>query len=129
VYLVYKRKIVNFKSKPIPIGRREQCMKCLICSENSGERILCRKHTGTDAPLRLLTAYSCNSFSQKKDAVNGICEHFLLCAPIKKALQGESLFNNLGHVTCPYSSINLAQAIYSKFTQDQIRSNYPECIE
>ena len=78
--------------------------------------------------LRLLTAYSCDSFRQKKEATNGICENFL-CAPIKTALKHESLFNNLGHVTCPYAAINLARAIYDKYTEEQIRNNFPECLE
>jgi hypothetical protein len=104
-------------------------MKCLICGETSGERILCSKHTGTDTPNRFLTANPCGSFSPRKGAANGVCENFLLCTPIKDALKGKPLINNLGHVTCPHSAINLAQVVYGKYTTDELKGNYSECIK
>ena len=104
-------------------------MKCLICSEKSDDRLLCSKHIGVDLPLRYLSAHTCHSFKQKEGKMKGFCDHYLLCAPIKKALQNEFIFNNLGHLICPYASLNLSQAIYGKFTKEEIQNNYPECIE
>jgi len=65
-----------------------------------------------------------------ENAENGTCANFLLCEPIKRALKSEALIvPNLGHVICPHASINLAKAIYGQFTEEILRTNYPECLE
>jgi hypothetical protein len=105
-------------------------LKCLICGAKTENSILCSKHIGVDVPLQYLTVHTCNSFKQKKGDAEGICEFYLLCAPIKKALKHEILMSgNLGHVICPHASMNLGKIIYSDVSEEEIRSNYPECLE
>jgi len=108
----------------------ENVMKCLICGEKTNNRLLCEKHIGgVDACLQYLTVHNCNSFKQKIGELEGVCEFHLLCAPIKKALKHEILINgNIGHVVCPYAGINLGKVIYSEVSEEEIRSNYPECL-
>lgn len=103
-------------------------MKCLICGENTEKKLLCPKHKGVDTRLRYLTVHICNSFKQKEGEAEGVCEHYLLCTPIKKALKHEILMGNLGHVVCPHAAINLSKAVYSEVSEEEIRSNYPECL-
>jgi len=105
-------------------------MKCLICGEKTDKSILCEKHIGVDTCLPYLTVHNCSSFKQKNGEPEGICEYYLLCAPIKKALKREILMSgNLGHVICPHAAENLGKAIYSEVSEEEIRSNYPECLE
>jgi hypothetical protein len=105
-------------------------MKCLVCGEKANERLLCPKHMGVDTCLQYLTVHNCNSFVQKKGEPQGVCEHYLLCTPIRKALKHEILMSgNLGHVVCPYAEMNLSKAIYSEVSEEEIKSNYPECLE
>ena len=85
---------------------------------------------GVDACLQYLTVHNCNSFKQKEGEPQGICKHYLLCKPIKEALKHEILISsNIGHVVCPYAEMNLSKAIYSEVNEEEIRSNYPECLE
>ena len=91
-------------------------MNCFICGETTDERLLCKNHRNTRKPLRYLSTDPCLSFKQKEGAGNGVCEHFLLRTPIRKALQKETLFTDLGHKPCLYASINLTQLVYTKFT-------------
>jgi hypothetical protein len=105
-------------------------MKCLICGEKTNKSILCAKHIGVDACLQYLTVHNCNSFKQKEGEPVGICEHYLLCKPIKMALKHEILMSgNIGHVICPHAAMNLGKAIYSGISEEEIRKNYPECLE
>lgn len=105
-------------------------MKCLICGEKTAKKILCSKHLGVDIPLQYLSVHTCTSFKQKDREAQGICEHYLLCTPIKKALKRDFLMSgNLGHVICPHASMNLSKIIYSDVSEEEIRSNYPECLE
>lgn len=105
-------------------------MKCLICGEKTNLRLLCSKHIGVDACLQYLTVHTCNSFKQKEEEPVGICEHYLLCKPIKMALKHEILFDsNIGHIVCPHVRINLGKANYSEVNEKEVRSNYPECLE
>jgi hypothetical protein len=104
-------------------------MKCVICGEKTDERILCSKHTGVDACLETMAIHTCGSFKQKAGEMEGTCENYLLCAPIKSALKHEMLVTHgLGHVICPRASTNLSKIIYSDTTEDQIKNNYPECL-
>lgn len=105
-------------------------MKCLICGEKTNNKLLCGKHTSVEHCLLYLTVHTCNSFKQKKGEPQGVCEFHLLCEPIKKALKHEALINpNLGHVVCPYAEMNLSKVIYSEVSDEEIKSNYPECID
>lgn len=105
-------------------------MKCLICGERTDKSILCGKHTGVDACLKTMTVHACNSFKQKVGEMDGTCENYLLCAPIKSALKHEMLVTrDLGHVVCPHASTNLSKIIYSDVTEEQIKGNYRECLE
>lgn len=105
-------------------------MKCLICGEKTNKRLLCSKHMGVDTYLQYLTVHNCNSFKQKKGEPQGVCEHYLLCTPIKRALEREILMDsNIGHVVCPHAEMNLSKIIYSEVSEKEIRSNYPECLE
>ena len=57
-------------------------------------------------------------------------QRYLLCEPIKRALKHEILMSgNIGHVICPHAAENLGKAIYSDVSEEEIRSNYPECLE
>ena len=104
-------------------------MKCLICKEKTDSKILCSKHLGVDTRLPYLSTHICNSFMQKDGEMEGVCTNYLLCAPIKKALKHEMLVNaSLGHVICPHASINLSKIIYSAFSEEEIRANYPEYL-
>lgn len=105
-------------------------MKCLICGEKTNNKILCSKHIGVDACLQYLTVHNCSSFKQKKEEAEGICEYNLVCTPIKEALKHKILLSsNLGHVICPHASMNLAKVMYSDLSEDEIRGNYPECLD
>jgi hypothetical protein len=106
-------------------------MKCLICGEKTDKTLLCKKHMdGVDACLPYLTVHICNSFMQKEGELQGVCENYLLCTPIKKALKREILMNDsIGHVVCPHAGMNLSKIIYSEISEDEIRNNYPECLE
>jgi len=105
-------------------------VKCLICGAKTSKRVLCSKHAGVDIPLQYLSVHTCNSFKQKDGDAQGICEYYLSCAPIKKALKREILMSgNLGHVICPHASTNLGKIIYSDVGEEEIRENYPECLE
>ena len=105
-------------------------MKCLICGEKTEKMLLCPKHIGVDTRLQYLTIHNCSSFKQKEGEFGGMCQHYLSCAPIKKALKHEILMSsNIGHVVCPYASINLSKAVYSKVNKEEIGPNYPECLE
>jgi len=105
-------------------------MKCLICGERTEKKLLCPKHMGVDARLQYLTVHYCNSFKQKKGEPEGVCEFYLLCEPIKKALKHEILMSsNIGHIVCPHAEMNLNRAVYSEVSEEEIRSNYPECLE
>jgi len=84
---------------------------------------------GIDTRLKYLTVHNCNSFKQKKGEPQGICEHYLMCAPIKKALIHEILMGNIGHVVCPHADMNLSKIVYSEVSEEEIKSNYPECLE
>jgi hypothetical protein len=104
-------------------------MKCLICGEKTNNQILCGKHTGVDNCLPYLKVHICQSFMQKKGGPEGVCQNRLLCAPIKRALKHEILFNsNLGHVICPHAATNLREIVYSEVNAEEIKSNYPECL-
>jgi hypothetical protein len=105
-------------------------MKCLICGAKTNNRLLCGKHTGVDQCLPYLTVHNCQSFTQKKGEPEGVCQNHLLCEPIKRALKHEALINqNLGHVVCPHAGMNLSKAVYSEVNEEEVKSNYPECID
>jgi hypothetical protein len=105
-------------------------MKCLICGEKTNSMLLCQKHLGVDACLPYLTVHNCSSFKQKEGEDEGVCERYLLCAPIKKALKHEVLISgNIGHVVCPYAAVNLTKAICSQVKAEEIVSNYRECLD
>jgi hypothetical protein len=105
-------------------------MKCLVCGEPTDKNILCRKHIGVDGCLESMTVHTCGSFRQKSDEIDGTCVNCLSCAPIKSALKHEIFVKHgLGHIICPYASINLAKIIYSDIKPEQFKENYSECLE
>ena len=105
-------------------------MKCLVCGKKSDKQILCNQHLGTDIPLNYLKSQTCGSFVQRKDDVAGICTNNLSCKPVKMALKGEPFFQlNLGHIVCPHASENISWVMYRDFTEDEVKSNYPECLK
>jgi hypothetical protein len=49
---------------------------------------------------------------------------------MKRALNHEVLFNkSLGHVICPHAATNLSKAVYSEVSEEEIKANYPKCLE
>jgi hypothetical protein len=106
-------------------------MKCLICGAKTNKKILCNKHMReTDSFALSLTNHTCGSFFQRKNDVIGICQNNLLCEPIKRALKGETLIApNSGHVVCPYPTINLIKIVYRDLEENEIKQNYPECLD
>lgn len=106
-------------------------MRCLVCGEKTEKKVLCKKHIrDTDSLALYVTGHTCHSFFQIKDGVPGMCQNHLLCEPIKRALKGEILIvPNLGHVVCPHPTINLADFVYGKIEEKDIKQNYPECLE
>jgi hypothetical protein len=103
-------------------------MKCLICGEKTESSILCQKHNNVDSCLKVMTVHTCGSFSQKTGEETGICENYLLCAPIKSALKHEPFITSgLGHIICPYPSQNLRKAIKSDLSENELSGNYREC--
>lgn len=106
-------------------------MKCINCGEKTDEnQIVCAKCKSVDRCRHFLMAHVCGSFRQMENAEKGACANFLLCEPIKKALKSEALIApNIGHVICPHAGINLAKAVYGQFTEEILKTNYPECLE
>lgn len=108
-------------------------MKCIKCRKvTKGNKIICNSCINTDVANRFATCQKCNSFFQMKGAANGICQNVLLCEVIKKALIGKSLFNDIGHVVCPYSGVNISYITYNDFSEEQLemlKRNYSECFE
>ena len=37
--------------------------------------------------------------------------------------------DNIRHVVYPHAEINLGEVIYSEISEEEIRSNYPECLD
>ena len=105
-------------------------MKCLICGEKTDKRILCERHIGVDACLQTMTVHTCQSFAQKSGEQTGVCGNYLLCNPIKSSLKHEPFVTRgLGHIICPYATMNIRKIVNSEFTDDEIRGNYRECLE
>ena len=66
---------------------------------------------------------------QKVGELNGLCQNYLLCAPIKSALKNEALMTRgLGHVICPYAIVNINRAKNTQLSEQQAKANYPECL-
>jgi len=83
-----------------------------------------------DSRLPYLTVHICQSFTQQSGEMEGVCQNRLLCEPIKRALNYQVLFNkSLGHVICPHAATNLSKTVYSEVSEEEIKANYPECLE
>ena len=105
-------------------------MKCFNCGNKTDDNtILCPSCTSVDNYIDYLTTTKCNSFTQMKDATEGLCRNSLLCEPIKRALKKEPLITrNIGHLVCPYP-INLSHVIYGTFKKEELEKNYGECFD
>jgi len=108
-------------------------MKCVKCgNQTKGNKIVCSSCINTDVATNYIDAHKCHSFKQMKDAIEGVCQNVFLCQPIKKALKNEMLFERgLGHIVCPYPSINLSYITYNDFSQkdlELLEMNYEECF-
>lgn len=101
----------------------------MICGRKTDRKILGNSHLGADIPTKCLTSFDCGSFAQKQGETKGICNNNLMCTPIKIALKGEPLFNDIGHVVCKYPSLNVSYVMYRNLDENQIKQNYPECLD
>ena len=78
-------------------------MKCVNCGGKAEEgKSLRPKCLGIEN-------HTCGSFMQKTGEMDGVCQNAILCEPMKRALQGQSLIDpQLGRVICPYPSVNIS---------------------
>lgn len=105
-------------------------MKCVSCGNKTrGNHLVCPKCSGIESHLQFLEAHKCGSFFQIEGEAQGTCRNALMCEPIKRALKNEPLIDpQIGHVFCPYASINLYRIIHSEFDKHELR-NYTECVD
>lgn len=106
-------------------------MKCVNCGETTkGSLITCPDCSNLDSLVKVLSSHVCGSFFQVENEVKGSCRNFYMCKPIKMALQNKPLIEpGIGHVVCPYPSINLGKIMHSEMSEDMIKNNYSECMD
>jgi len=106
-------------------------MKCFYCKKNfEGNGIMCPNCRSVGYFVPYVKAHKCQSFHQQEGAQRGHCENYLMCRPLKMALQKKTIFEkNLGYIVCPYPEENLSRIIYGPLTIEDIQLNYPECID
>ena len=106
-------------------------MKCVNCGLKAEEgKLLCTKCMTADYYTQFVKSHTCSSFTQKEGGIDGVCENAIVCEPMKKALQGLPLIvPQLGHVTCPYPSLNVSYLVYGIFDRESIKRNYKEYLD
>lgn len=106
-------------------------MKCVNCGGKAEEgRLLCPKCLGIENYTQFVSSHVCGSFMQKTGEMDGVCQNAIVCEPMKRALQGQPLIDpQLGHVICPYPSINISYLRYQKFDKDTLKIKYNEYLE
>lgn len=92
-------------------------------------KILCSEHTSLS--IRMVgRTHKCKSFTQDNNESEGICKNYLLCQVLKTALKGEIVSEpELGQIICPHFYENIWKLKYTEFSEDDLRINYPECLD
>jgi len=104
-------------------------MKCLICGKRTDGKILCLEHS-TPTSSTYGTVHECTQFMQTKNESERICQFALVCQPIKSALKGEPFVDpSFGRISCPHQHVNRYRMIKTKFTSEQLKPNYGECLD
>ena len=105
-------------------------MKCVNCGEKGEEgKLLSPKYSEIENNTQFVSSYIYGSFMQKTGEMDGVSQNAIVCEPMKRALQGQSLIDpHLGHVTCPYPSVNISYLRYRTFDKETIRPNYKEYL-
>jgi len=92
-------------------------------------KLICPKCCEIDRYTQFIKAHTCWSFHQLENEYEGVCKNAIVCAPMKNALQSKPFIEpQLGHVICPYYSVNISFLTTNNFSKDLLETNYSEYL-